>query len=179
MTTTTRTPRTTRRQVARRSRTPQARVALAAFRRLGAFYGSDADLGRALGMSAESIRAWRRKPPLRPRAELRERIVRLLRLCLETQPYMDDALDVGQWTLAPNPRLGGQTPAGLVLEHGDGLRLVLAELVDLTSRREAAQIELPAGDELRAALADGLDDKALAEVERMIAGAPSAAVPVG
>jgi hypothetical protein len=155
-------------------------VALAAFGELGAFYARDADLGRALGVSAESVRAWKRRPPSRPRAKLRERIVRLLRLCLEAQPYMDDTLDVGRWTLTPNPRLEGHAPAVLVAERGEGgLRLVLAELVDLTPRRVGAKIELPAAGELRAALVDGLDDEALAELERMMADTRSAAAAIG
>lgn len=131
-------------------------------------------------MSAESIRAWKRKPPLRPRAELRGRVVRLLCLCLEARPYLDGPRDVGQWALAPSPRLEDLAPAVLLVERGErGLRLVLAELVDLAPRRETAEVELPAGDELRTTLSAALDDEALAELDRMMADTTAAPASAG
>jgi antitoxin Xre/MbcA/ParS-like protein len=157
------------RHAPKRHPSAHARFALTAFRQLNRFYAHHTELGDALGMSRESVRKWKRRPPLRPRSEVRDRVIRLLSLCSEARPYMEHPHDVGRWTTAPNPRLHGETPAQLLLTDGDdGLDRVVSELVDLTPRQKTADINLPTGEELRAALSQGVGDEVLAEVEEMM-----------
>ena len=154
----------------RRKRSTRAKAVTAAFRQLSRFYASDAELGRAVGMSRETVRLWKRKPPSRPRVPLSEHIMQLWQLCLEAVPYMRSPNDVGRWTLTANPRLDGQAPVEVLLERGrEGLAFLIQELADLTPRQQPATIELPTGDELRSALVDGIGEDAMSEVERMVA----------
>ena len=159
-----------------RTASAEALRAAAAFEQLTDFYESDADLARALDISAESVRSWRNEPPTRPRAALRRRVLLLRQLCVETAPYLETSTDVGAWTLAPSPRLLGRSPAEHLRERGvEALRGMVGDLVDLVPRRPALELELPSGDELTRALESELGADALAEVDRMMGLEPQPA----
>jgi hypothetical protein len=137
-----------------RGRGDEARRAVAGLRELRRrYYRSDAALSRALGWAPDTVAAWLPGSVARPRVERREQVRRLLALCKGAAEWVGDPLLVGEWTLEPQRRLAGRSPAEVLRVLGEeGLDATLGHLARIAPRTPVGDLPLPSAEELRASL---------------------------
>lgn len=157
-----------------RARTARSGQAERAVSELLVFYGSRSRLASALDVTRDTVRSWSAgTTPARPRAELLERAELLLGLCKAVRRYMAADRQVGEWTLAPSPSLGGHSPTQMLGRHGrEGLQVLLAELATIAPPRPVGPGEMPSVEQLRASLAAGVAPESLERIERIAAAEP-------
>ena len=111
----------------RSSTTTRARVASAEavrakanFDALSGYFSDRAQLRRALGWTAPTMRVWKGDGPARPRSQYSERVRQLLVLARAAHEWVhDDVHRVGAWTISANDAIEGLRPATIVQELGD------------------------------------------------------------
>jgi DNA-binding transcriptional regulator YiaG len=164
------TTHTTRRRP-RTSRTGQAERVAAQLRK---YFRSATQLATSLGTSRDTLRAWSTgNGPARPRVELLEVAELLLKLCVAARRYVADDHQVGDWVVAPDPRLHGASPSEALRRYGrEGLEVLLADLVVVAPPRPTGPIDLPSLEALRAALAAGIGADAAERIQRIASAAP-------
>jgi hypothetical protein len=158
----------------RRKRTvrgARARVLAVELRR---YFRTAKQLALALGVSRDTLRTWSaEEAPGRPRLELLDAAELTLTLCRAVRLYVVDDFQVGEWMLAPDPRLHGASPAQALRRHGRGaLQPLMAGLAVIAPPRPDGPVELPSLEELKAALTSGVGAEALKRIERIAAAEP-------
>jgi DNA-binding transcriptional regulator YiaG len=155
----------------RTSRTGQAERVAAQLRK---YFRSATQLATALGTSRDTLRAWSTgNGPARPRVELLEVAELLLKLCVAARRYVANDHQVGDWAVAPDPRLHGASPSEALRRYGrEGLEVLLADLVVVAPPRPTGPIELPSLEALRAALAAGIGAEAAERIQRIASAEP-------
>jgi hypothetical protein len=158
----------------RRARTVRSARAEGVVVELRGYFRSASQLASALGTSRDTLRAWSTPDaPARPRVELLDATELLLALCQATRRYVAADLKVGEWVNAPDPRLGGCSPAQALRRYGrDGLGVLLAGLAVVAPPRPAGPVELPSLEDLRTALARGMSAEDVQRIERIAAAEP-------
>lgn len=158
----------------RRARTARSARAEGVVGELRGYFRSASQLASALGTSRDTLRAWSAPDaPSRPRVELLDAAELLLALCQATRRYVATDLQVGEWVNAPDPRLGGCSPAQALRRYGrDGLGVLLAGLAVVAPPRQGGLVELPSLEDLRTAFARGIGVEAARRIERIAAVQP-------
>lgn len=88
-----------------------------AVRELERYFDTRAQLQKALGWSAPTLRQWLAdKPPARPRAQNVQAALQLLDVAVAASRWVADPKTVGEWLLDPNPDLRGAVPAEIAVE---------------------------------------------------------------
>jgi uncharacterized protein (DUF2384 family) len=140
---------------AKRPPTAEAEASRDAFVALSRCFASHAQMQRALGWSAPTLRAWRTAPPARPRADRVERLWQMLNVARAAEEWVHDGDQsrVGAWLVAPNDALEGVAPATVVRCLGaDGVERLLAGIHRIAPRTPVEESDLPTGRELAAEL---------------------------
>jgi hypothetical protein len=97
----------------------------------------------------------------------------LLTLCRAARRYVAEDHQIGDWIIAPDPRLHGWSPAQALQRYGrDGLEVLLTDLAVVTPPRPAGEVDIPPLAGLRNALAAGIGTEALQRIERIAAAEP-------
>ena len=158
----------------RRARTARSARAEGVIGELRGYFRSASQLASALGTSRDTLRAWSAaSAPARPRVELLDAAELLLVLCQATRRYVATDLQVGEWVNAPDPRLGGCSPAQALRRYGrDGLGVLLAGLAVVAPPRPGGPVELPSLEDIRTAFARGIGVEAARRIERIAAVQP-------
>jgi hypothetical protein len=95
-----------------------AEMALEDFARLHVFFGRDAPLAAALGWDEATVACWRKREVVRPQVKKSAQVLRMLKLCDEVRPHMQNDLQVGRWIGTALPNLGGLSPARWLALNG-------------------------------------------------------------
>lgn len=147
----------------------QASQALKEFAELRRFFAFDAQLAKALAWDEATASQWRHRRVVRPQRIKGAQVRLLLQLCQEAEPYLDATTDVGDWSVAPLPNLGGRSPAYWLRGRGArGLRELVFGMVDWMPRVPERDLDpIPVDEDVDRL--EGADDRAARnELNRMI-----------
>lgn len=140
------------------------------FARLRGYFETAADLGRALGWSAPTVRKWMNADltPNRPRESSVEILRAILLVANEARNWVSDPFDVGAWLVTPIHDLADLTPAEVVHSHDakrDGANWIISRLPSIAPRSRRRNVPKKIDFEAVAEVLSAFDTKAFAEIE--------------
>jgi hypothetical protein len=138
-----------------RAASPEAEAARHAFVALSCCFASHAQMQRALGWSAPTLRTWRTEPPARPRADHVARLWQILTVARAAEEWIhdDDRSRIGTWLVSPNDGLQGLAPATVVRRLGkEGVDRLLTGMHRIAPRTPVKEPALPTEQDLAAEL---------------------------
>jgi DNA-binding XRE family transcriptional regulator len=95
------------------------------FQRLEHFFASQTALARALGVHRDTVRAWEHGHPTRLRHSSLARVNAVCAIAEQVARYLPSEKLVGEWLLAPQIALGGNSAAALIQREPGAYQRVL------------------------------------------------------
>lgn len=124
----------------------RARHVLEQFGELQRFFSSTTALSEAVGVTRDTILAWRRGDASRIREANRVRVAHLLRVCLAATDHLPADELVGRWMRSPQTFLYGGTPIEFLDDGGDPDFLIESMQTPAPATNERALQALAAAD---------------------------------
>jgi uncharacterized protein (DUF2384 family) len=94
------------------------------FAELNRFFPSTSALAGAIGVTRDTILAWKRRDTSRVRQANELRVAQLLDVCLAATEHLPEDEQVGRWMQAPQTFLYGGTPIEFLADGGDPAFLI-------------------------------------------------------
>jgi uncharacterized protein (DUF2384 family) len=117
------------------------------FAELNRFFASTSALAGAIGVTRDTILAWRRRDTSRVRQANELRVAQLLDVCLAAAEHLPEDDQVGRWMQAPQTFLYGGTPIEFLADGGDPAFLIESMEPPVATVDDAALAALAAADQ--------------------------------
>jgi hypothetical protein len=124
----------------------RAQALVAQLEEVSRFFPSTSGLARAVGVTRDTILAWRLGDTSRVRRANETRVAQLLEVCLAAAEHLPEDKQVGRWMEAPQTFLYGGTPIGLLADGGDPAFLLQSMEPPVASMNETALRALASAD---------------------------------
>lgn len=140
------------------------------FAKLVEFFPASAQLARALGVSRETVRSWKRGEASRVRRSSKLGVELLLRTCNEVLRYMPTPVAVGRWMLTEQPRFQGRRPVALLQEYGGpAFELIQRDIAENAPPVRSRRRRLPTVEQYLQGVEENVGPKAAERARRTAA----------
>jgi uncharacterized protein (DUF2384 family) len=117
------------------------------FAELNRFFAGTNSLAGAIGVTRDTILAWKRRDTSRVRQANELRVAQLLEVCLAAAEHLPEDEQVGRWMQAPQTFLYGGTPIEFLAEGGEPAFLIESMEPPAATVDDAALAALAAADQ--------------------------------